>query len=40
MMSFDIKYLMVGHKLGEFILTKKLGSGIHNRGKKKKKKKR
>ena len=33
--SFDIKSAMIGHKFGEFSITKKLGTTIHKRAKKK-----
>jgi ribosomal protein S19 len=40
MLSLTIKPDMVGHKLGEFSITKKLGREIHLKEKGKKKKKR
>jgi len=35
--TLRIQRFMIGSKIGEFVLTKQLGSSIHLRGKKKKK---
>jgi len=35
--SFVIKDTMIGHRLGEFVTTKKLGSSIHSSARNKKK---